>query len=182
MKWSILLMAPAALASAVAHCPSIAPGPVAVSALASELSPNALPDVVAIESIRSTLALYPLAVDGKQFSALNKVFTENARANYSAPLGVLVGLSQIESVLNSSLSQFPHTQHLYGTQIIDICSTTSAISMTYYTATHYFVDVPFTSVVPLTEVLYAHGQYQDTWARQPDGTWRITNRNLVYMV
>ena len=46
-----------------------------------------------VESIRNTLALYPLSIDGKNFDALSLVFTKDAVANYSEPLNVLTGLS-----------------------------------------------------------------------------------------
>lgn len=32
------------------------------------------------------------------------------------------------------------------------------------------------------QVATAHGQYQDLWRRQEDGSWRVVVRNLVYMV
>lgn len=41
-------------------------------------------DPTIIEQIRNTLALYPLAVDGKDFGALDLVFTQDVVANYSA--------------------------------------------------------------------------------------------------
>ena len=50
-------------------------------------------------SVRNTLAHYPLAIDGKDFSLLSQVFTYNAVANYSPPMNTLYGLPQIEPVL-----------------------------------------------------------------------------------
>ena len=128
-----------------------------------------------VEAIRVTLALYPLSIDGKNFAALNQVFTPNAVANYSAPLNVLTPLSTIESVLEASLAPVT-TQHAYGTQLIDILSRDAAFSVTYYTATH-FGRGPF-----LGQIVTAYGQYQDVWAKQSDDSWKITHRNLVYMV
>jgi ketosteroid isomerase-like protein len=128
-----------------------------------------------VESIRNTLAHYPLAIDGKNFAALNLVFTPNAVANYSAPLNVVTGLATIESVLEASLAPVT-TQHSYGTQVIDVLSANSAFSVTYFTATH------FGKGEYLGQILTSHGQYQDVLARQKDLTWRITHRNLVFMV
>jgi ketosteroid isomerase-like protein len=128
-----------------------------------------------VEAIRSTLALYPLAIDGKNFNALSQVFTSNAVANYSAPLNVLTPLSTIQSVLQASLAAVT-TQHAFATQLIDVLSPTSAFSVTYYTATH-FGRGPFLGLTAT-----AYGQYQDVWAKQSDATWKITHRNLVYMV
>lgn len=52
-----------------------------------------------ILSIKNTLSLYPLAIDGKDFSLLASVFTTDAVANYSTGVGVLDGLDQIETGL-----------------------------------------------------------------------------------
>jgi hypothetical protein len=128
-----------------------------------------------VEAIRTTLALYPLAIDGKNFNALGQLFTSNAVANYSEPLNILTPLSTIQSVLQSSLSAVT-TQHAFATQLIGVLSPTSAFSVTYYTATH-FGRGPF-----LRLTVTAYGQYQDMWAKQSDASWKITHRNLVYMV
>lgn len=128
-----------------------------------------------VDAIRNTLALYPLAIDGKNFPALGLVFAENAVANYSTPLGVLTPLSVIESGLEASLAPVI-TQHSFGTQVIDVLSSNSATSVTYYTATH------FGQGQYVGQILTAYGQYQDVWAKQKDRTWKITHRNLVFMV
>jgi len=89
------------------------------------------------DQIRNTLAHYPLAIDGKNFDALDLVFTEDAVANYSAPLNVLRGLSQIQFVLKQSLAPVL-SQHAYGTQVIEILEgSRSAKSVTYYTASQF---------------------------------------------
>jgi hypothetical protein len=143
--------------------------------------PNALPgseyvpDPFDVDAIRNTLAHYPLAIDGKNFAALNLVFAPNAVANYSAPLGVMTPLSTIESELQSSLAPVM-TQHSFGTQVIDVLTPNTAISVTYVTATHFGVG-EYTG-----QIVTAYGHYQDALIRQSDGTWRISNRNFVYMV
>jgi ketosteroid isomerase-like protein len=134
-----------------------------------------VPDPFDVEAIRNALAHYPLAIDGKNFAALSLVFAPKAVANYSAPLGVLQPLSTIQSTLQSSLAKVT-TQHSFGTQIIEVLTPASAVSVTYYTATHFGMGASEGQIVT------AYGQYQDVWARQPDLTWRIAHRNLVYMV
>ncbi len=118
---------------------------------------------------------YPLAVDGKNFQALSLVFASDAVANYSAPLNVLTRLSIIEAVPPASLAAVT-TQHALNTQIIDILSPTAAFSVTYYTPTHFGVGIYY------GETVTAYGQYQDVWTRQPGLSWRISHRNLVYIV
>ena len=90
-----------------------------------------------ISQIRQTLALYPLAIDGKNFAALSRVFTPDVVANYSAPLNVLTGLSTVQATLEQSL-MYVDTQHSYGTQVIEVLEGgCTAKSVTYFTANHF---------------------------------------------
>ncbi|KAF6226973.1 hypothetical protein HO133_008414 [Letharia lupina] len=126
--------------------------------------------------IRETLAHYPLAIDGKNFAALDLVFTQHVVANYSEPLGVLTGLPAVVSALESSLSPVG-TQHAFSTQVIEILAgEVEARSLTYYTASHFGQGDYY------GQVLYAYGQYQDDWIKIccPE-VWRIKTRTLVYM-
>ena len=87
--------------------------------------------------IHNTLALYPLAIDSKNFAALSQVFTCDIVANYSAPLNVIAGLSNVQTVLNQSL-HYVTTQHSFATQIIDVLAGgREAKTLTYFTATHF---------------------------------------------
>lgn len=91
------------------------------------------------EQIRNTLAHYPLALDGKNFAALDLVFTEDAVANLSTPFYVQKGLSQIESTIQQALVKVL-TQHAYGTQVIEVeVGAKRAKSVTYFTASHFGV-------------------------------------------
>ncbi|KAJ2983086.1 hypothetical protein NQ176_g957 [Zarea fungicola] len=128
-----------------------------------------------VEAIRNALAHYPLAIDGKNFDALDLVFTSNAVTNYSAPFGILTPLSAIKSALQGGLAPVT-TQHAYGTQVIEVKSATSAVSVTYFTATHFGAGAHAGKLVT------AYGQYQDAWVKQSGLHWRIARRNLVYMV
>ncbi|KAF6231655.1 hypothetical protein HO173_010187 [Letharia columbiana] len=103
--------------------------------------------------IRNTLAHYPLAIDGKNFAALDLVFTQHVVANYSEPLGVLTGLPAVVSALESSLSPVG-TQHAFSTQVIEILAG-EVEARTYYTASHFGQGDYY------GQVLYAYGQYQD---------------------
>lgn len=171
---SICALSLAAASSALASTTTEI-APIALSAVPNSCTPEVYTDAGTIEAIRNTLAIYPFAIDGKNFDALSKVFTTNAVANYSAPLNVLTPLSTIQSVLQTSLACVT-TQHLLGTQWIDIISPVSAKSVTYFRAAH------FGKGQTEGQVLYAYGQYQDNWERQLTGSWRIAHRNLVYMV
>jgi hypothetical protein len=164
-------------------CPKFAPGPVSAAFIAESL-PNLVDvDVRSIEAIRQATALYAFAIDARSFETLRKVFVPDVRANYSDPYGVLNGVQAIIDTLASGLDTFVSTQHHLGTQYIHICDANNAVSVTYLQASHFFA--PYTGVqnpIGNDKVLIDRSQYQDVWARQNDGTWRITNRNLVRMV
>lgn len=53
---------------------------------------------------QNTLVLYPFAIDGKNFAALDNIFTKDVVANYSAPLDVLTPLSTMQTALEASLA------------------------------------------------------------------------------
>lgn len=76
----------------------------------------------AIVSLQQTLALYPLAIDGKNFSALSAVFAPNVVANYSAPLNVIYGLEAVEAALQAALAPVnsQHALSTFSVQILDL--------------------------------------------------------------
>ena len=69
---------------------------------------------IATVALQQVLARYPLAIDGKNFSALSAVFTPDVVANYSAPLNIIYGLKSLETVLEESLAKVS-TQHALST-------------------------------------------------------------------
>ena len=94
-------------------------------------------DPTVVEEIRNTLALYPLAIDGKDFASLDLIFTQDIVANYSAPLDVLTPLSGVQLALQNSLA-YVQTQHKLSTQLIEVMPDgCQAKSLTYLEATHF---------------------------------------------
>ncbi|KAB8303951.1 hypothetical protein EYC80_005309 [Monilinia laxa] len=186
MKISIILTVIFGLLQSVASteysvCPSISPGPVTASQLPELLPISLSTDSIATESIRNTLALYAFALDGRNWAAFSRIFAPNVRANYSEPLGIMNGVQSITDGISAGVSQFAATQHRYGTQYIAICSPSSAVSVTYLQASHFFLP----GIGPVAEdgshTLFATGRYEDTWSKLSDGTWKIVNRNFVFM-
>ena len=131
---SFMVTAFASLSSASTTTPL--PAPIPSSSWAAAYAPAAYPQpATIIAQIVNTLALYPLAVDGGNFSALSLVFTENVVADYPvAGLGILTPLSVLEQGL-AAASANTTSQHAYGTQIVEITGEGQAKSSTYFTAT-----------------------------------------------
>ena len=119
-------------ASTTTTLPAAIPSPSWAAAYALAACPKPATEIV---QIVNTLALYPLAVDGGNFSALSLVFTEDVVAYYPAGgLGLLTSLSALEQGI-AAASANTNSQHLYGTQIIEITGEGQAKSLTYFTAT-----------------------------------------------
>ncbi|CAD6443461.1 f5c33c50-c023-41c7-aad5-53ef6561463f-CDS [Sclerotinia trifoliorum] len=108
-------------------CPDISPGPATIFQLV-ELYPYLHLQIQLRQKIFVILQLFTLL----QLMAitLSRVFAPNARANYSAAIGILYGPGEIANYISTSLASFVGTQHRYGTQYITICSPSSAISVT----------------------------------------------------
>ena len=130
-----------------------------------------------ILAIRNTLALYPLSIDSKNFSMLASVFSPDVVADYAPPIGVLNGLSAVQTTLEEELKPVM-TQHSYGTQYINkLANGSEARAVTYYTASQ------FGTGSKTGQVLYSYGQYQDYLIKNmSSGQWFIQDRTLVYMV
>jgi SnoaL-like domain len=102
-------------------------------------APSKLHDTLNFElSIRNTLSIYPLAVDGKNFSAPNRVFTEDVIADFPEPTGVASGLANVEKILETALEAVSW-QHLLGTQVIGLGweGPCTAGTLTYFAASHF---------------------------------------------
>lgn len=96
-------------------------------------------DIQVSESqIRNKISLSALALDGKDFDALDYVFTDDAYFNFSEPVGVVNGLADAKEALREALEAY-QTHTLFGTQIInvDTNNTCTASSITYFTTSFY---------------------------------------------
>ncbi|KAF7942563.1 uncharacterized protein EAE97_006017 [Botrytis byssoidea] len=168
------------VSSESSKCPNISPGPASSFQLAELLPISPLTDPIATEIIRNTLSLYAFAIDGRNWQAFSRVFTPDARANYSEPLPVLYGLKNITDAVAAQVIQFTGTHHRYGTQYIAICSPTSAISITYLEASHFLLPHTSPVIEDDSHTLFVTGRYEDTW-KKANGNWKIVNRNLVFI-
>lgn len=154
-----------------ASCPQILPAP-APASLPNYFLPKPIKgsQINEVETIRQTLHFYALVLDSKAFPLLDRVFAPTATANYSGLAGIFEGLPAIQKFLAGSLADYPRTQHLIGNHIIDVCAPKTAVSQTYFQATHF----PNT-----TEGIFtAYVTHQDVWEKIEDGGWRIVYSNF----
>ncbi|KAJ4994207.1 hypothetical protein SVAN01_00036 [Stagonosporopsis vannaccii] len=153
-----------------ASCPQILPAP-APSSLPNYFLPEPIKSsqLDDVETIRQTLHFYSLVLDSKAFPLLDRVFAPTATANYSGLAGIFEGLPAIQTFLAGSLAPYPRTQHLIANHIIDVCASKSAVSQTYFMATHF----PNSTAGIFT----AYVTHQDVWEKTKDG-WRIVYSNL----
>jgi hypothetical protein len=153
-----------------ASCPQILPAP-APAALPQYFLPKPIKSsqIDDIETIRQTINFYALVLDSKAFPLLDHVFAPSAVANFSGLGGIFEGLPAISTFLQGSLTAYPRTQHLVGNHIIDVCASKTAVSSTYFQATHF----PNTT----EGVFTAYVTHQDVWEKTKDG-WRIVYSNF----
>ena len=179
------LLATIAQGSTSPSCADFSPAPIPTSRLPSYFPRQKLTSatsLIDIEDIRQTVSEYAFIIDARAFDSLSDIFTTDAVANYSEPLGVLSGVETIKTTLSAALAQFPGTQHLLGSQRIRLCNTTTAISATYFRAAHFLNGtVGAVALLDDSTILTAYAQYQDSWVKS-DGLWKIKYRNVVYMV
>ncbi|PNP49032.1 hypothetical protein THARTR1_10214 [Trichoderma harzianum] len=126
-----------------------------------------------VEQIRALLSLYPFAIDGKNFDVFDNIFTSDAVLNYTAlstELGVMRGVPQMKQSMTASVQNM-NTLHQYGTQIIDVLSSTTAQAVTYTIANLFTISNP-------PQASYGYGQFQDHLVKR-SGQWWIQTRVLV---
>lgn len=100
--------------------------------------PESILDRLESESkIRNKLALYAIATDGKNYSALSNVFTSDVVLNFVPTYGVVRGLDTFQGVLMKTLAQVD-TQISFGTELVKVFEDNPCIasSFSYFTVTY----------------------------------------------
>ena len=168
-------------------CSDYSPNPVPASQLPTFFSQQNVTNIETLlekDPIDRLLSHYAHTIDARAFDGLSDIFNVNATAVYPSSPGVLDGVEAIKTSIAGMLAQFSGTQHLIGSKDIRLCGERKAISIAYFSAAHFLPQNATSAnpqVVDDSDVIYAYGQYQDSWEKQ-DGLWKIVHRNQVFMV
>lgn len=117
--------------------------------------------------VQRALNLFARAMDDRDWTTMAKILAEDAVGDLGT--GRLTGSAAIINAIRGFLDNCGPTQHLLGNVVIDVAGDT-AISRAYIR------DVHLNSVADPSTRFYTLGDYQDTWRRQSDGSWRLTER------
>lgn len=117
--------------------------------------------------IQQILTEYSTAVDSQQFEDLDRVFTPDARIDYSATGGIVGDLAEVKAWLAQVLPAFSAYCHLVGNHDIRVDGDTAT--------TRSLCLNPMQT--PDNSTFLLGLWYSDTWILTDDG-WRITTRTL----
>jgi hypothetical protein len=120
-------------------------------------------------AIQDLIARYPLAVDGRDWDALDDLFTTDARIDFTAFGGPAGDLASIKTFLRDALGGFRRTQHMMGLPAITLDGDRAAARTSC--TNPMIIDNPDGSVGVWLIGLW----YDDEFARTPEG-WRFTAR------
>lgn len=134
------------------------------------------PDTSAAElQIRNKISLYALAIDAKDYSLLEEVFTTDAVVNFNGT--VLDNMPALQAFLTAQLQGLV-TEHTISTTVVNFGPPVQQYTpnSTAYLVAHYLGQGNLTG-----QVLTFYGKYTDLWAFE-DGSWKSWNRNLTFFV
>lgn len=119
--------------------------------------------------IQDLLARYSFAIDGRDWDALDDIFTPDARIDYSETGGAAGSLAEIKRWLPLALEHFPIFQHLVATSKLDIVGDHAT------SRTILFNPMVHESEGGERQTFFIGLWYRDRLVRTPDG-WRIRDR------
>jgi 3-phenylpropionate/cinnamic acid dioxygenase small subunit len=121
--------------------------------------------------ISQALYRYAQAIDGKDFSLLETVFTPDAVIHYDLPGGTRLPFPEMVAWLAQVLQIFSKTQHCVSNVLVEV-SGDEANSTCYLSAAHEQIAADGGR-----STFVDHGTYHDRWVRTAKG-WRIRERVL----
>jgi 3-phenylpropionate/cinnamic acid dioxygenase small subunit len=122
--------------------------------------------------ITELLARYSTALDTKDWTMLEEVFTADAACDYGS-LGSPQGLAAITDLVRGTLQTLDATQHLVGNVVVQVRGDEA-------TADCYLISQHIRAGAPGGDHYLLGGRYTDRVVRTPAG-WRIAHRTLHRM-
>lgn len=129
------------------------------------LAPQEISDRFEIQDL---LAKYCEAIDGRNWAALDGIFTHDAIIDYTEAGGACGNLQQIKSYLDKALKQFTGMQHMLGLPVIKINGDKAAARTALFNPMMINRDGQ-------AHVVFVGLWYCDDLIRTAKG-WRIQNR------
>ncbi|OBG89609.1 DUF4440 domain-containing protein [Mycobacterium sp. E802] len=117
--------------------------------------------------IERALTLFARAMDDRDWATMAEILANEAEGDFGT--GRLTGSPAIIDMIRGYLDSCGPTQHLLGNIVIDVVDDTA-------TSRAYIRDVHLNSAGDPSTRFYTLGDYHDTWHRDGDGRWRITER------
>ncbi len=128
-------------------------------------------DVKQRQAIEDVLLAYATALDGRDWSALEHVFSLDAVADYGSDIGVFEGRAAVVGVVSDFLGRCGTTQHMITNIRIELSPHGVAGARCYLQATHAG------SGAHVGQTMMVWGEYVDRLEQRPEG-WRIVHRAL----
>jgi len=119
--------------------------------------------------IQDLLARYSFAIDERDWDALDRVFTPDARIDYSETGGAKGSFAEIKAWLPGALARFPQYQHMVATTRLDIAGDTAN------SRTILFNPMVHRDAAAGDQVFFIGLWYRDRLVRT-DAGWRISDR------
>jgi 3-phenylpropionate/cinnamic acid dioxygenase small subunit len=119
--------------------------------------------------IQDLFARYSFAIDERDWDALDRVFTPDARIDYSETGGAKGSLAEIKRWLPTALERFPMFQHMVATTKLELDGD-GATSRTIL-----FNPMVYQRPDGERQTFFIGLWYRDRLVRTPDG-WRIAER------
>ncbi|KAL8707217.1 MAG: hypothetical protein Q9220_007711 [cf. Caloplaca sp. 1 TL-2023] len=131
-------------------------------------------DAMTIGAIHNVLALFNYALDSKNFEALRDVYTENVTARVAR-----TPTNDIESLIkfyNGTALGDVVTQHTAHTIFVYDIAPRTAKSISYANALYFSKISPGQFFARDVDTFYE--RYDDVWAKQANGQWKISERSI----
>ena len=143
------------------------------SPIFSVVPPKSPEEIQAIAAINQGLSLYNIAIDTKNFTALDSVFAPDI-LGLVRPTGPIKSSSEYEDFLKSDLAPY-NTHHTTTTVFVYNVGPTTAQSASYSQAI-YFGTGKF-----LAQTVTFYERFNDVWTKSGED-WKIANRSLNIFV